>query len=272
MHAELLDARLHLAERPRAWCSSPTTSTWRSTRSPASTPTTTRCASSTGRSCFASSTRPTTGSSTRAQRRVRRHRRAGRIERIGATPVEVERQRLARTSTGSRSGSTGAAGRGSASSSTRSNAPTARRCRQAGRRTLRQRRDGLEAVRGRRLGEVGVSRARMAFSMPRRAWSSFFSSASAASSPSRGLAEPVVRQVAQLLLDRPQLIDQFFDATSRQCLLDELGRVLHGQSGGGEVHGAPRVRRRDDERPPRRQRRGSRRPSGRGRQPASSAP
>ena len=80
----------------------------------------------------------------------------------------------------------------------------------------------------------------MAFSIPRRAWSSFFSSAFAASSPFGGLAQPVVGEVAQLLLDRPQLARPAPRRRSRQRLLDELGGMADGR--GPRRRGASRTR------------------------------
>ena len=64
-----------------------------------------------------------------------------------------------------------------------------------------------------------------------------------------GRAQPVVGEVAELLLDRPQPLDDLLGVSHRGSLRrqrvgEQLGGVADVEAGGAEVHRAPRVRRR----------------------------
>ncbi len=106
--------RVPLADRPRPASWSPTTSTSRSTRRPASTPTTTRCASSGAASCCACGARPMRSSSPRSTTEFADIVERGELTVSGPTPRRGARRRRARTSTGCGSGSTGTTGPGCA--------------------------------------------------------------------------------------------------------------------------------------------------------------
>ena len=91
----------------------------------------------------------------------------------------------------------------------------------------------------------------MALAMARRAWRRRFSSRFAASlhprrSASRPPLEALVREVAQLLLDRGQPLDDGFVVSSSRASASRSAGWRTSRPAAAQVHHATRVRRRDD--------------------------
>ena len=160
-----------------------------------------------------------------AERRVRRHRRARRDRDDRRDAGRDRRRRPRRPRRASRSGSTAGAGRACG----------------ADRPPQRPSRPRCDSV-----GSSSPPSALMARSIARRACSTRFSSASASASPSSAAGpEPLVGEVAQLLLDRPQTARRSARCQPRRLLLEgvgeQLGRVADVEPGRAEVHRAPGV-------------------------------
>ena len=191
----------------------------------ASTPTTTRCGSSTGASCSACSVAPTPDELARPERGLRRHRRARRDRddrRIRAEIADDDHVDLA----GSGSGSTGGTGRASGADRPPRTAIPA----------------SLTTPARRSLRIARPARALMARSMARRACKTLLSSASAWRRRRPRPREPVVGEVAQLLLDRPQPFDDLLGVShgvAPPVLGQQFRRVADVEAGGTEVQAHP---------------------------------